>query len=100
MNMEQFIEQHKNDKTDYTQYFRISPAYLSVLIHCHGLCSPIKESMVNSEAVEVFLRDGIIEIDTDRQGCGYRTTEKGETWLEMILTTPYPEFRWIDPRIK
>ena len=76
---------------------RISPAYLEILIHCHCVPSPIEDS----DAVELFLRDGIIEPDPRRNGPGmYQTTDKGAAWLEMMLATPYPVNKWIDPRLE
>jgi hypothetical protein len=28
----------------------------------------------------------------------YEVTDKGAAWIEMLLRTPLPEQRWVDPR--
>lgn len=76
----------------------VSPAVLSVLIHCHALVEPLPESAVHGGTVKWFLEEGIIEPCPRDRSCGYTTTERGRKWLDMILATPMPVSRWIDPR--
>jgi hypothetical protein len=49
------------------------------------------------ETTDRFLRDGIIERRLDGS---FGTTEKGATWLAMILRVPYPTRleMWVDER--
>jgi len=46
-----------------------------------------------------MLADGIIEPwDFFSREPIYRATDKGRAWLDMILATPMPEQKWVDPR--
>lgn len=76
----------------------MSPNDIEVLIHCH--CQPIphprRGAPAVSEALQRFVRDGIIELSSE-PGV-FHTTSKGAAWLRMILATPYPESQWVDPR--
>jgi hypothetical protein len=29
---------------------------------------------------------------------GYEITERGQKWVNMLIETPLPELKWIDPR--
>lgn len=52
-----------------------------------------------SEIVQWFLREGIIEPFEDKSpALTYRTTPRGEAWLTMCLETPMPVQVWVDPR--
>jgi DNA-binding PadR family transcriptional regulator len=79
----------------------MSPSDLELLIHCHACPAP--HPRLHAPAIQAglkrFLAAGVIEYETsERKGSGYMTTEKGQKWLKMILDTPYPEHRWVDPR--
>lgn len=76
----------------------MSPAEMSILIHCHALAKPLSESVVTSDTIKWFLAEGIIEHDGREHSSGFKTTERGRKWLEMCLETPMPIMRWVDPR--
>ena len=76
---------------------QMSPAAILLLIHCHYLCEPIKDSPVNRRNLSWFLQDGIIE--TNDSDSGYTTTDKGKMWLSMMEATPMPVSKLVDPRI-
>lgn len=40
---------------------------------------------------------GVLE-NRDQEHVSYQATEKGLAWLQMILDTPYPVSKWVDPR--
>lgn len=76
----------------------MTPCDLEVLIHCY--VSPIVHPHITAPAVQnaiaQFLDDGIIVPDGSEGG--FSPTAKGKAWLKMILATPQPEQKWIDPR--
>lgn len=80
---------------------RFSPSDLDVLIwhHTRPAVHPRIDAPAVQEGIIRFLKDGILATDNRPDGSGYQTTERGQKWLEMILSTPYPEHVWVDPRI-
>jgi DNA-binding PadR family transcriptional regulator len=79
----------------------MSPSDLEVLIHCHAIPGPHPrfDSGAIQDTLDQFCADGIIERVANTLD-EYRTTDRGQKWLEMILETPYPEQCWIDPRLE
>lgn len=79
--------------------FKMTPNHLEVLIHHH--VSPTPHPRGHAPAVagaqRFFVDNGIIEKGDDQEGV-FRTTPKGEAWLQMILSTPWPVRRFVDPR--
>lgn len=71
----------------------ISPFELEVLIHCFASAEPPEERM--RDTITKFINDGIVVSGENGQ---YTTTEKGEEWMRLILSTPYPVQTWVDPR--
>jgi len=73
----------------------ITPNHLEVLIHCY--CSPAVHERAYApavkEAIEFFLSRQMIEA----QGEYYKTTDKGEAWLDALLEVPLPVRKWIIP---
>jgi hypothetical protein len=49
------------------------------------------------EAANKFLDAGIFEA-SNSSSRSYCMTAKGVAFIEMLLNTPLPEMRWIDPR--
>ena len=70
----------------------MTPNDLDVLIHYATLLGPHPrvEAPAVQDAITRFIEDGIM-ID-------YKITEKGNAWLRLILSTPYPVNQWCDPR--
>lgn len=50
------------------------------------------------EATEEFLKMGIIQ-PSKMEGKKYETSPLGDAWVQMILETPLPEIRFVDPRL-
>lgn len=80
---------------------KMCPAFLDVLVHCHCIPTPLPESGINRQAVEMFLEDEIIRSHPDVKGA-YCTTKKGAAWLEAIMAVPYPRLvgAWVDDQDK
>jgi hypothetical protein len=51
--------------------------------------------MENAGDIRELLSDGILE---RAPAGGFLLSARGEKWIEMLIHTPYPEARWIDPR--
>ena len=77
----------------------MSPNDLEVLIHCYVSPNvhPRTGAPAVDEAIHKFLKDGIF--CTTEEKYVYRVSSKGQAWLNMILSTPYPQERWVDPRM-
>jgi hypothetical protein len=80
---------------------KISPLHVSLLIHCYAIASEIEHR--NAPAVVQYLEwmelnDLIIQANTRK--FGFRTTDRGDAWMQQILATPLPVSRleWVDPR--
>lgn len=75
----------------------MSPADLVFLIHCYAMPNPHRNVDGYRQTIRHWEGDGIIKEDPNL--CDkYDVTDRGKKWMEMILETPYPEFKWIDPR--
>lgn len=81
----------------------MTPYDLKLLLHIY--VTPINFEHAGTEhyegVIQDFLMRGIIKQETEfsyHNEHGYALTEKGKAWLEMILSTPVPVNRWIDPR--
>lgn len=78
-----------------------TPNDIDVLLHYH--VSPTMHERASAPAVqettERYLREGIlvwIDDETTRNGGYYKTTERGDAWVEMLLRVPYPRQAWVD----
>lgn len=74
-----------------------TPSDIEILIH-YFVC-PEPHPRVHASAVKgtiaMYLNSDILEEDTVFES-GYKVTEKGHAWLQMILAVPYPIQRWTD----
>jgi hypothetical protein len=52
----------------------------------------------HSCGVEQLLRSELIDLDVIKIKGSYTITEKGKAFIEMLLNTPLPTLKWIDPR--
>lgn len=66
--------------------------HVEVLIQIH--CLPNAEI---STAIANDLNKAGVVLFSESEG-KYKLTPRGEAWLDMILSTPLPEQRWVDPR--
>ena len=82
----------------------MTPNDLDVLLHYYTTVDAPHERLQAPAVVDTisrFLAYGIFEEANKyfTPGSGlYKVTAKGKAWVQMILGTPYPEFRWVDPR--
>lgn len=67
--------------------------HLIALCQIYG-CPDLLDSQRSAEDLESM---GLVEKSSDTRPL-YRVTEKGGAWLQMLLDTPLPEQRWVDPR--
>ena len=78
-----------------------SPLEIKFVLHCYAIPTPFTETSTTmvEEMVEKFFKEGIIE--SGEEGCNfYQCTEKGNHWVKMILSTPFPVQTYIDPRVE
>ena len=75
----------------------MTPLELEVLLHIYYSpeINPLMESMAGSAALRRFAEENTIFLDPEGT---YRLTEKGDTFVKMLLATPIPIQQWIDPR--
>ena len=81
----------------------MSPFEFSILIHYH--VSPCEyDGSASTDAIESvvdhLLGAGLLEVrsEGDRAyGGRYRTTRKGQFWIDHVLSTPYPVGEWRIP---
>ena len=79
---------------------RLSPADLHMLLNIYAIPGPPSQDWKGSATLTAWLNDGTVCKEAGKgEGCFF-LTDKGEKWLNMILSTPQPENRWCDPRIK
>lgn len=85
-----------------------TPLAVEILIHFATSLGPHPriEAPAVQETVDSFVRDGILApqapsnnpVPAGHKAPGFVMTTKGRAWLAMILATPYPESRFVDPR--
>lgn len=77
----------------------MSPFKMDVLMHYY--CMAVPHPKVMSKGVQEYIHDlvedGVMIMD-EESGTGFRMTEKGYAWIQMILDTPMPISVWTDPR--
>lgn len=81
--------------------WRLCPAYIEILLHCHAHCEPIPrlDAPVTRDALEMLEQFGMIEAD-DHSGSGWLTTAKGRALVDLLCDTPIPveATTFLDPR--
>lgn len=72
---------------------KFTPNDIEIIIHYY--VSPVDHPRAAAPAVQqsikMFQDNGLLDI-------GLKITPKGMYWIEMLLSTPFPELKWIDPR--
>jgi len=73
-----------------------SPLAIVMLLHFHNNPVPFTgiEHGPQQDIVKCFLGNKIIYHESG----SYRTTEKGRAFVNMILKTPFPVTKYVDPR--
>ena len=76
----------------------LTPYALQFLIHTHTTPEPWSHNngLLHSNLTNNLEKDAVISRTSE--GSGWELTEKGVTWLDMILATPMPIANWKDPR--
>lgn len=76
----------------------MTPYQIEILIHHHCSHSRFERDTapLYIPTVKAFMGDGIL---TTRPDGSIGTTEKGNAIVQMLCATPYPEMKWVDPRI-
>ena len=79
---------------------RHTPAEIEILLYCHYSAErhPRLDVPYVEKTIQKFLSEGILE--PYGEAGMYTTTMKGKGWVEMIISTPYPELIYADPRTK
>lgn len=77
------------------------PAYITALIHFHCYAEPLRDSPINQDATEDFLRTGLIEIDDEpddenSEQPRYRTTARGKAYVASLCLVPPPSLVFAD----
>jgi len=91
-------------------FFRAPPMMINMMMHFHCAVGPFtpersRTSPAYTKFVKSLLAAGLIERPTKQQraeypGWAYKTTEKGDVWVEAICATPLPvpnEPKWVVP---
>lgn len=57
---------------------------------------------IEGQVVNLAQRTGLIENDIEAShrasAAVSKLTDKGKKWAELLLETPFPALRWVDPR--
>ena len=77
-----------------------TPNDIDVMLHYH--VSPHPHERVHApavqEAINMFVKNGMLRPSKDNGGSGFCVTTKGQVWIDMLLATPFPVERFVDPR--
>jgi predicted transcriptional regulator len=77
-----------------------SPLQIKLLLKIHTT-QTLKPNDIPSEIhrneLKYFITNGLVE-KVEGINHTYALTDKGVAFIEMLLNTPLPELKWIDPR--
>ncbi len=75
----------------------LSPLEVEILLHIY--CGPSRfendHTEVYASTIKTFLTGNIIAAAGDTEN-GYRVTERGDCWVQAILSTPMPRAVYVD----
>ena len=76
-----------------------NPLTISLMIHCHAYAEPVPNQHAPAvrDAMTLLWEAGLIE--PVNSASGWRSTEGGRLYLEMLQATPFPVPGWRDPRV-
>lgn len=74
-----------------------SPARLEILLHFRYSPKPHPWQERIADTLREFIDEGLLQ-EGSQFDANYSLTPMGEKYIDMILETPYPVPRWIDPR--
>jgi hypothetical protein len=64
-------------------------------------CFDHQEAPAQQDLVARFLAEELVVLIDDTRGkkyALYNTTERGRAWIDLLLETPLPVKKWLDPR--
>jgi hypothetical protein len=75
-----------------------SPSDIEVILHYNvsSLPHPRFDAAAVHEAVVKFISAGLMTINQS-SGSGYAVTQRGQAFVHMLCSTPYPESAWVHP---
>lgn len=75
------------------------PLNLEILLHCHYSPVPHENSHAPAvaEGISYLHRNCMIKPVTGEQNV-YQTTDKGKTYIEHLMTIPFPVQKWEIPQ--
>lgn len=76
----------------------MSPLEVEMILHYYAASEPYpnEDCPAQQEAIARFEKHDLITKD-DESGL-YKTTERGEKYVDMLCSTPWPVVRYVDPR--
>ena len=74
----------------------MNPVTVELVVRCYYAPVPVKDLVSKAciDASNRMLRADILAVEKGKLEC----TERGRHWVAMLLNTPLPEKRWVDPR--
>lgn len=73
---------------------------VAIHMHCFSERMPNQDSPAVQEWITKLVNHGIIETTCDPNfETGYRTTPKGEAWINACCAVPFPEAKWVIPAL-
>jgi len=77
-----------------------SPLQIKLLLKIHTT-QTLKPNDIPAEVhkseLQYFITNGLVE-KVEKINHTYALTHKGEAFIEMLLNTPVPILKWVDPR--
>lgn len=75
---------------------RVTPVIVQTMLHIYGCPQPLRDVPAVSKATYTLGQYGLIE--SVNEDSGYRCTDRGLCWVNMLLGTPLPIEAYLDPR--
>jgi len=78
---------------------RTTPMMIQTMLHIYGCPQPLRDVPAVAQSLNRLNDNGLIEeFDMPKESCGYRCTDRGLAWINMLLETPLPTAAFLDPR--
>ena len=73
----------------------ITPLHLEILMHYFVYATPFRaDSETIRSYIQYWVEVGCLE-PTDAGTLSYDVTEKGQAWINKVLSTPMPTQKWV-----
>lgn len=78
---------------------KVTLLHISLMIHYYALAEPVPNETAPAviACTTQLLENGLIYVEPTSRS-GYRATEKGTVWIQMLKSTPLPVPSYKDPR--